>query len=166
MGRKVKLPGIEGVFCPSDTRELVEHSTDAASPIQRYGMKLLSDRPIRNGAIYQRHSLFPYAVVLSAEGALRLAEDQTADTFPLVPHLSKGEFLGLQCARWACAKAPDVTPTWHREIGLVTYKIERARNAKKKDLEEALRDLKATLQKANEGGYALRAKQILGSTNH
>lgn len=164
--RSVKLSGIEALLSPPDIPVLLEHVNDPAGPIQQYGMALLSPRPVRRSPIYQRHTIFPYAVTLTEEGTGLLVRQREADAFELVPHLTDGEYLGLLCGRWADTKQPGQYPVWMREIGFVAYKSERVRRAKNAGLEETLRAMHAMLKARHAGDLALRSRDSTRSPIH
>lgn len=166
LGDREQQPVTEVLLATFDLAVLKAHGTDEHSPVRRYEMTDLGSTPRTNTAIYRRHGIWPFAVSLSATGASLLRSDQSADILAIAARLSAGEFLSLQCWRWIDSRRTGYRQIWEREIHFVRYKIERARHARNRDAEAALRSLHASLTQKYAGHRELNRRKLEGPSVH
>lgn len=139
---------------------------DGPTPIRRYDLRIISPSPMRRGPVYRRHGFAPHAVDISDAGAARLDEDLKADDFARATGLLLGEFLGLQLGRWLAGRSQQRGMSLFREMQFLRYKIDRARSAKKREVEATLRALLAEWRERYRPYSEVVVRDVLRKTIH
>lgn len=136
------------VLASNDDALLLRHQTDSDCPWQTYQLSSIGYllRPGQRPApIYIRHDMYPLEIGFKPDGFSILEQHHAVDASEITRTLTVPEYFTLACLRWSASKEPGAWSVLQREMQLVRYKIERARQAKNAARLEELRRLYALL---------------------
>ena len=157
---------VDALLSGGDARTVAANWQADAPLVSRLHLAAIAREPSRNGAIYRRHGLFPYAVSLDESGLRLLEQEREGDLFASTAGLSPGEFLGRLIGRWVDELLPGRWPGWQRDLQLLTYKIERAKRAGDVKRTTELARFRRALEERSALEREVRARRLFGLTLH
>jgi hypothetical protein len=117
--------------------------------------------PLSRGAIYRRHCMFKYRLLVSDTDAGRLVELFNGRTDPDTIEMTKDEFFGNHFY----PETPD-WPKWRFLTMILDYKAERARRLKKFDKEKQFLLRRQEIQYEYRGHTEMSYRDALKLTSH